>query len=214
MAMYKLYWSPGSAAMAPQALLNEIGKPVDFIKIDDDKNEQKSAAYMRLNPHGRVPTLVYDGDKIMYESAAICLFLTERHPEIGLAPRPGDPDRALFLQWMAYLTNTLQEALMHYWHANYFVDGDAEQKLVVRKAEARSDEMFGFLDGVLAKSGPFLCGKNFYVCDYYAAMIARWTRKMGKPAISHPEIRRLVRHCLARPAYARMLSQQGIDQAA
>ena len=212
--MYKLYWSPGSAAMAPQALLNEIGKPVELIKIDDDKNEQKGAEYLRINPHGRVPTLVYDGDRILYESAAICLFLTERHPEIGLAPRPGDPDRGPFLQWMAYLTNTLQEALMHYWHANYFVDGEAEQKRVVLKAEARSDEMFGFLDGVLGKSGPYLCGRNFYACDYYLAMIARWTRKMEKPAIRHPEIRRLVRTCLARPAYAKMLSAQGIDQAA
>jgi glutathione S-transferase len=126
--MYKLYWSPGSAAMAPHALLNEIGKPCDFIKIDDEKNEQKGAAYMRLNPHGRVPTLIYDGDKLMYESAAICLFLTERHPEIGLAPKPGDPDRGLFLQWMAYLTNTLQEAHMHYWHGAYFIDGAERAK--------------------------------------------------------------------------------------
>ena len=81
--------------MAPHALLNEIGKPADFIKIDDDKNEQKGAKYLRVNPHGRVPTLIYDGDKVMYESAAICLFLTERHPEAVLAPKPGDPDRGL-----------------------------------------------------------------------------------------------------------------------
>ncbi|MES1153126.1 MAG: glutathione S-transferase family protein [Dongia sp.] len=212
--MYKLYWSPGSAAMAPHALLNEIGQPAEFIKIDDDKNEQKSAAYMKLNPHGRVPTLIYDGDRLMYESAAICLFLTERHPEIGLAPKPGDPDRGLFLQWMAYLTNTLQEALMHYWHGDYFIDGTDQQKQMSQKAERRCDQMFGLLDGVLAKSGPYLCGKSFYACDYYAAMLARWTRKMEKPAITHPEIRRLVRACLARPAYARMLSAEGIDQAA
>jgi glutathione S-transferase len=212
--MYKLYWSPGSAAMAPHALLNEIGKPVDLIKIDDDKNEQKSATYMRLNPHGRVPTLIYDGEKVMYESAAICLFLTERHPEVGLAPKPGDPDRGLFLQWMAYLTNTLQEAHMHYWHGEYFIDGADGTKAISAKAEMRSDQMFGFLDGVLATSGPYLCGKNFYVCDYYLAMLARWTRKMAKPAITHPEIRRLVRTCLARPAYAKMLSAEGIDQAA
>ncbi len=213
--MYKLYWSPGSAAMAPQALLNDIGKPVEFIKIDDDKNEQKGAKYLQVNPHGRVPTLIYDGNKVMYESAAICLFLTERHPEVGLAPKPSDADRGLFLQWTAYLTNTLQEALMHYWHPDYFIEGDEPGKQhVVAKGEARCDEMFGFLDGVLAKSGPFLCGKNFYVCDYYAAMMARWTRKMAKPAITHPQIRALVRQCLARPAYAKMLSQQGIDQAA
>ena len=212
--MYKLYYAPGSAAMAPQAILNAIGVKHELILVDDDKNEQKSAAYMALNPHGRVPTLVYDGANIMYESAAICLFLTERHPEAGLAPAVDHPDRGLFLQWMAYQTNTLQEALMHYWHGDYFIDGTDQQKQMSQKAERRCDQMFGLLDGVLAKSGPYLCGKSFYACDYYAAMLARWTRKMEKPAISYPEIRRLVRACLARPAYARMLSAEGIDQAA
>ncbi len=61
--MYKLYWSPGSAAMAPQAMLNVIGVAHELILVDDEKNEQKGAEYMRLNPHGRVPTLVYDGGK-------------------------------------------------------------------------------------------------------------------------------------------------------
>src|SRR5262245_18974012 len=88
-SMYKLYYSPGSAAMAPMAILNALQVPHELIKIDDDKNEQKGAEYMRLNPHGRVPTLVYDGGNVMYEAAAICLFLTERHPEAGLAPAPG-----------------------------------------------------------------------------------------------------------------------------
>ena len=210
--MYKLYWSPGSAAMAPHAVLNAIGAKTELIKIDDEKGEQKGAEYLRINPHGRVPTLVYDGANVIYESAAICLFLTERHPEAGLAPRPGDPDRGLFLQWTAYLTNTLQEALMHYWHPGYFIDGAERQNEVSLKAEATSDRMFGFLDGVLKRSGPYLCGKQFTVCDAYLAMIARWTRKMAKPAVTHPEIARLVRHCLAWPPYAEMLRQQGIEQ--
>ncbi|HEY4164373.1 MAG TPA: glutathione S-transferase family protein [Dongiaceae bacterium] len=212
--MYKLYWSPGSAAMAPHAILNEIGRPFELIRIDDEKREQKSPEYLRLNPHGRVPTLIYDDNKIMYESAAICLFLTERHPEAGLAPAPGHADRGLFLQWMAYLTNTLQECLMHYWHPNYYVDGADRLAECAKKAETRSDQMFGFLDGQLKQSGPYLCGQKFYACDIYLAMMARWTRKMAKPAVTHPEISRLVRECLARPSYKKMLEVAGIEQAA
>jgi glutathione S-transferase len=212
--MYKLYYTPGSAAMAPHVLLNAIGAPFELVLVDDAKNEQKGAEYLRLNPHGRVPTLVYDGAEVMYESAAICLFLTERHPEAGLAPRPGEPDRGAFLQWMAYLTNTPQEALMHYWHPEYFVDGAERQQAMVAKAEERCDRMFGFLDGRLNRHGPFLCGKNFYACDIFAAMLARWTRKMAKPATTHPEIARLVRHCLAYAPYAKMLKVEGIEQTA
>jgi glutathione S-transferase len=115
---------------------------------------------------------------------------------------------------MAYLTNTPQEALMHYWHGEYFIDGADRQAELSKKAERRCDEMFGFLNGILSQSGPYLCGKNFYACDIFLAMLARWTRKMEKPAVRHPEISRLVRHCLALPAYAKMLKDQGIEQAA
>ncbi len=57
-------------------------------------------------------------------------------------------------------------------------------------------------------------GKNFYACDIYLAMMARWTRKMEKPAVWHKEIKRLVQHCLTLPAYAKMLKDQGIEQTA
>lgn len=211
--MYKLFYSPGSAAMAPHAILIETGAKYELLKIDDDKNEQKSPDYLKYNPHGRVPTLIYDGDKVMYESTAICLFLTERHPEAGLAPAPGHADRGRFLQWMAYLTNTVQEDLMHWWHSEYYIHGGHQQAELKAVAEARLGGMFGFLDGELAKHGPNLCGAKFYACDIYLAMLARWTRRMAKPATSGaPALKRLVEAAMARPGYAKMLKDEGIDQ--
>src|SRR5262249_54403696 len=180
--MYKLYWSPGGASMAPHAMLEDIGAPYELVKIDTKTGDQRGADYLKLNPHGRVPTLLYDGGKIMYESTAICLFLAERHPEAGFTPKPDSQDRAPFLQWMAYLTNTLQEALMHWWHPEHFIDGADRQAELKLKAEQRTAKMFRFLDEQLAQSGPYLCGASFYVCDYYAVMLARWTRDMAPPA--------------------------------
>ena len=95
--MYTLYWSRDSANMVCHAALIEIGAPYKLIEIDADKNEQKSAAYRKLNPHARVPTLIEDG-RVMYESAAILLYLCEKHPEAGLMPPVGSPARAHFLQ--------------------------------------------------------------------------------------------------------------------
>lgn len=209
---YKLYYSPGSAAMAPQAILNEIGAPTEFILIDDDKNEQKSAAYMKLNPHGRVPTMIYDDGKIMYESAAICEFLVERHPETKLAPAIGHADRGLYLQWMAYLTNTVQEAEMQWWHSENFIDGVAEQAKMKAKAEERLAKMWAFLDSEIAKMGPNLCGGTFYACDYFLVMLIRWTRTMSRPGHTYPHLNALVKATMARPAYAKMLKDQGIQQ--
>jgi glutathione S-transferase len=210
--MYKLYWAPGSAAMAPHAMLEEIGAPFELIRVDTKTGEQHSPDYLKLNPHARVPTLVYDGDQVMYESAAICLFLADRHPEIPFVPRVDSKDRGLFLQWMAYLTNTLQEACMHCWHPEKFVDGDSQQAAVKEKAEQRTAEMFRFLDEQLAKSGPYLCGSNLYICDYYAVMLARWTRAMASPAHTNPNVNKLIRTVMQRPGYARMLKAEGIEQ--
>ena len=78
--MYKLYWGRGGANMAPHAVLEEIGAPFELVELDFDRNEHKAAEYLQLNPNGRVPTLIHDG-KAIYESAAILLYLCERHPE-------------------------------------------------------------------------------------------------------------------------------------
>jgi glutathione S-transferase len=111
---------------------------------------------------------------------------------------------------MAYLTNTVQEACMHWWHPEKFVDGAGQQEAVKRSAERRTAEMFRFLDGQLR--GPFLCGETFYICDYYAAMLARWTRAMATPAHTNRNVNRLIRAVMQRPGYARMLQAEGIEQ--
>ena len=210
--MYTLYFAPGSAAMAPHAMLEEIGAPFELIKIDIKSGQQHDADYLKLNPHARVPTLVYDRDRVMYESTAICLLLADRHPDIAFVPKGSSKDRGPFLQWMAYLTNTLQESCMHWWHPEKFVDGDSEQAAVKRKADRRTAEMFRFLDGELATSGPYLCGSAFYICDYYAVMLARRTRAMTTPAHTNPNVNALIRSVMQRPGYARMLKAEGIEQ--
>jgi len=211
--MYKLYFAPGSAAMAPHAMLEDIGAPFELMLVDTKTGEQHGADYRRLNPHARVPTLIYDGERVMYESTAICLFLADRHPDVAFTPTADSQDRGRFLQWMAYLTNTVQESCMHWWHPEKFVDGDDQQAAVKRKAEQRTAEMFRFLDGELAKAGgPYLCGSTFYICDYFAVMLARWTRAMASPAHTNPNVNTLIRAVLQRPGYARMLRAEGIEQ--
>jgi len=211
--MYTLFWSPGGANMVVHAALREIGVEVDLVRLDLDKGDQRSADYLKLNPHARVPTLVYDDDRAIYESAAIAMFLAERHPAADLAPLPDHPDRGPYLQWMTYLTNTLQEALMQWWHADWYLDGAEEQQQLKRRAEQRIAGMADFLDAHLSKNGPHLCGGRFYICDYFLVMLVRWTRAMARPLQQWPHLRDLVGRTLLRPAYRQMLLEEGIEQA-
>ena len=89
-------------------LLEEIGQPYTNKFLNHAEKEQNAAAYRRLNPMGRVPTLV-DGAVTLHESAAICLYLADRYSYGTLAPKLEQVvDRALYQQWMVYSVGTLE----------------------------------------------------------------------------------------------------------
>src|SRR5947209_881627 len=112
--MLTLYYLPGSAAMAAQAALEEAGADYEpSLVVRDGDLTVVPADYLRLNPHGRVPTLL-DGDLVMFESAAVVLHVADRFPASGLVPPVGDPDRSLAYRSLTYLTNTVQATSMHW----------------------------------------------------------------------------------------------------
>jgi glutathione S-transferase len=104
--VYTLYYSPGSASMVVHLALLEIGVPFRLVKLDFERDEQRGAEYLKLNPRGQVPTLVIDG-KPYFECAALLLILAERHPEARLAPPPGSALRADWYQWVVFFANAL-----------------------------------------------------------------------------------------------------------
>ena len=71
--------------MATHAIFEELGVSYELIEIDLAKNMQKSPEYLAINPNGKVPTLVHEG-RVIYESAAILLYVIDQYPESGLAP--------------------------------------------------------------------------------------------------------------------------------
>jgi glutathione S-transferase len=64
-------------------LLRELGCPFELRLVDRTKNAQNSAAYLKLNPNGKIPVLVDDGEAI-FETAAIGLHLADKFPERAL----------------------------------------------------------------------------------------------------------------------------------
>lgn len=100
--MYRLYWHPWSSSCAPMAVLEELGVNFDLHEVDYDGGENLSAEYRRFQPLGLIPALVIDETRSMFESAAIILYLCDRHIEAGLAPSTEDDDRHLYLQWMFF----------------------------------------------------------------------------------------------------------------
>ncbi len=60
--MFKLYYSPGSCALASHIALEEADVDYEAIRIDFGAEEQRKPAYLSINPKGRVPALVREQD--------------------------------------------------------------------------------------------------------------------------------------------------------
>jgi len=209
--MYQLYYSPGSAALTPHMVLEEIGAPYKLVPVDRANKAHKGAAYLRLNPHGRVPTLV-DGDLVIYETAAICMHLVDRHPEAGLAPPLGTPERAHFYKWMAYLTNTIQAEALTYFYPDRLTDTEEQAAVVKRHAGRRMTEMFETVNGAMeGVANPYLLGEKISAADFFLLMLARWTRFLDKPAVSFTQVGKLLDTLATRPSVKRAFSAELIE---
>ena len=206
--MYKLYWDSGTAAMAAHAALEEIATPFDLIRVDLDKDEQHSDWYLKVNPLGRIPALAHN-DLVISEAAAILMYIADRHPGARLAPAIDARERGAYLQWLVFLTNTVQETMLHWFYPEKYATTESARADVQAHAQQRLASHCHYIDRALAQ-GPYLLGDRFSAADLFLVMICRWTRNTPKPAMTYSNIKRLVDLVIARPAWQRMMKAQGI----
>jgi glutathione S-transferase len=208
----QLHYGPGNASLAPHLVLEEIGAPYELVLVDRKANAHKAPEYLKLNPNGQIPVLV-DGDLVLYEAAAICLYLADKHPEAGLAPALQTPERAHLYKWLMWCTNTLQAMLLHYFYPDRMVDAgnEAGAKEVRRHAEARVAAMLDIVDAHLGShAGRWFLGDTYSVVDPFALMLGRWTRNCGRPGRSLPHIGPYLERMLERPAVQRAFAAEGL----
>jgi glutathione S-transferase len=208
----QLFYYPGNASMAPHIVLEELGIPYGLSLVDRAGMAHKSPEYLKLNPNGLIPVLV-DGDMVLYESAAICLFLCDTNPQPALAPALGSTERAHFYKWLVWMTNTLQASLLAYFYPERWVDdGNAPGAAQVKaRAEARVGGLLDQMETQLeAVGGPWFLGAQFTAVDAYALMLCRWTRGFGRPARSLPHLGPYLSRILERPAVQRALAGEGL----
>ena len=213
--MLQLHYYPGTAAMTPHILLEEIGAPFELVLVDRMADAHKAPAYLKLNPNGLIPVLT-DGDLVLYETAAICLYLCDSYPQAGLAPAVGTVARAHFYKWLAWLTNTLQTTLIVYFYPERWVNegnvaGAAEVKA---QAQRKVGALLDQLDAELARhGGPWLLGENYSALDPFAMMLCRWTRGFSSaPARDRPHLAPYLQRVLARPAVQQVFAIEKLAQ--
>jgi glutathione S-transferase len=196
--------------MVVHLALLEIGAPYELRLIDVAAGAQRDPAYLELNPHGTVPTLLVDG-KPLTESSALLMILAERHPGARLAPAPGTAERDAWYQWVVYLSNTLA-ATYRFWF--YPADlGTAEHIPTVRAALQRKIEgAWSRLDTEISAQGPYLLGRHFSGADLLLTVLMRWSRKMPRPATEWPALRQQADLVRARASWKKLYELEGLTE--
>lgn len=206
---YTLYYSPGTASLAVHWMLIELGVAFDAKLVDVDTGAQRSPDYLRMNPSGRVPTLVVDG-VAHGESTALLMLLAERHPAKKFAPAPGSPTRADWLEIMIYLANTLLPAMRDWFYADK--DGDPQGADAVKAlAQRRIEGAWDRLDARLADGRIHLLGSELSTADFLATMLMRWSRNMPRPATSWKNLAPYIQRMRSRPAFIQVNDREGLQ---
>ena len=183
----KLYFNPKSRATIARWMLDECGAPYEIVPIDFEKREHKSPEFLKINPAGKLPALV-DGETKVFEGAAIGLYLADKFPEAGLAPRIGSADRGRYLSLMVYSTSQLEPAM-----GDHFMGVQATSQ----RGWTDFDTVKTVIEGELG-DGPYLFGEQFTAADVMIGSMFIWKRMFGGPPDS-PKLEAYVDRLLSRP---------------
>jgi glutathione S-transferase len=205
---YTLYYSPGAASLTVHWMLIELGVAFEARLVDIDTGAQRSPEYLRMNPAGRVPTLVVDGVS-RTESAALLMLLAERHPDKALAPSPGSASRADWLEMMVYLANTLLPAMRDWFYAAK--DGDpAGADAVTALARRRIEGAWDRLDSHMSDGRTHLVGGRLSTADFLAVMLMRWSRNMPRPALTWKNLAPYIHRMRSLPSFVEVNRREGL----
>lgn len=199
-----LYLAPGTCAMAVRIALVEADAPHQLKLVDFAAGEQRSPAYLAINPKGRVPALVTERG-VLTETPALLLYVAQRFPAARLAPLD-DPFLLTRMQEVnSFLVSTVHVSHAHGRRASRWADD--EQAIAAMQAKMPQNMRDGFAEiehHYLA--GPWVLGEQFSLADIYLFVVASWLASDGVAIDEFPKVAAHSRRMLARPAVQQALS--------
>ena len=165
-----LYHSPNTRSTGARILMEEIGVPYDLHILNMTAGEQRSPAFLAVNPMGKVPTVTL-GDAMVSEQVAVYIFLADLYPAAGLAPAVTDPLRGPYLRWMALYGSSFEPAVM---------DRALKREPPPARMSAYGsfEDLFAMIEAQLAK-GPWLFGERFTAADVLWGTALAWVTAFG-----------------------------------
>jgi glutathione S-transferase len=205
--MLKLYYAPGSCALASHIALQEAGAAYTTERIDFKSNQQNSAEYLAINPKGRVPSLVTDRG-ILTETPAMLVFIAQSFPQAKLAP---SDDAFAFAQAQAfnsYLCSTVHVAHAHKGRGPRWATEESSFADMKRQVPQTMAACFALIERDMLR-GPWVMGESYTICDPYLFTLAQWLEGDGVDLSALPKVADHRNRMAARPAVQTVLAEHG-----
>jgi glutathione S-transferase len=204
----KLYYFPGSCALADHVVLEWIGAPYETVKLD--RAAVKSPEFLALNPSGAVPVLV-DGDFVLTQNAAILCYLAELHPQARLYGDGTARGRAEVMRWLGVLNSDVHPAFKPIFQPARFHPDAAAAGILADTARAQVRKFFELLDNRLRGRDWLVDARS--IADPYLFVMLRWSRRIGIESSGLDNLARVFERMQAdRGVRAALASQEGAPQ--
>jgi glutathione S-transferase len=201
--MLKLFYAPGSCAMASHIALEEAAASYDAVCLDLRAGDQRKPEYLAVNPKGRVPALVTDRG-ILTENPAILAYVAQTHPAARLAPFEDAYELGRVQSFNSYLCSTVHVAHAHRMRAYRWADDAAAIAEMQRKVPQNVGECFDLIEREMFE-GPWVMGERYSICDPYLFTLAGWLEGDGVDPARFPKIQDHQRRMKHRPAVRKVL---------
>lgn len=183
----KLYYSPGSCALASHIALADAGADFEATRIDFESGEQLKPEYLAINPKGRVPALITEHG-ILTETPAILVYIAQRFHNADLAPLSDPFAFARVQEFNSYLCSTVHVAHAHRARGTRWADDPAALAEMQRKIPETVFKAFELIENGLLE-GPWVMGEDYTICDAYLYTVSRWLESDGiNPAEQLPRV--------------------------
>jgi glutathione S-transferase len=204
--MLTFYYSPNSCALASHIALEEAGAPFTLRRIDFSKVEQKSPAYLAINPKARVPAIVTPRG-VLTETPAMLAFIAQSFPDARLAPLD-DPFAFAQLQaFNVYLCSTVHVAHAHRMRGNRWADDPAAHVAMQKKVPQSVGECFALIELKMLK-GPWVMGEQYTIADPYLYTLAQWLEADGVDVATIPRVADHRARMRERPAVRKAIAEE------
>jgi glutathione S-transferase len=203
--MIKLYAWPGSSGTRVAWALEELGLPYEYVAVDGKKGEHRSAEFLTVNPHGKVPALVDDGERL-FESGAMLLYLGAKYGvEKNLWPAGKGQARVDAVCWTVWAMTELGSYMMQYVY--HGLDSPVSYRPADR-SKAAAEYCLSQLDRQLAALEARLEGREwllgtFSLVDVAAASQLALGTMLGLKLDRYPRAAAWCKRCTERPAFKR-----------